>query len=119
MPDDFSQTPTDFPLRFVRGDEISFSRVFTGVDLTGHTVTARVYSGVGAAAPDTAVATPTVSVSVATTNNVTSSTVTVTMTETQTAAVAPSGINRWYLRWVTPGGVTKTALAGTVTAQNP
>lgn len=119
MPDEFSQVPINFPLRFVRGDEISFSRVFTGVDLTGYTVTAAVYAGLGAAATSTSVATPSVAVTTATVAGVTSSTVSVSMTETQTTAISPAGTIRWYLRWVSPGGVTKTALSGNVTAQNP
>lgn len=119
MPDEFTQVPIEFPLRFVRGDEISFSRVFAGVDLTGHTVSSAVYSGFGATALNTPVATPAVSFSVATTGGVTSSTVIVSMNETQTAAISPTGTNRWYLRWVSPAGITKTALAGAVSALNP
>jgi len=115
----FSQIPGDLDLRIVRGDEVTFSAVFAGVDLTGFTVTAAVYSGFGATATDTPVATPTVTVTMATVNNVTSSTVQISMTETQTAAISPTGSNRWFLRWVSPGGVTRTVLSGTVTASNP
>ena len=119
MPDQFSQVPIDFPLRFVRGDEVTFSRVFAGVDLTGYTVTAAVYSGFGATATNTLVATATVTVTTSTVNNVTSSTVQVSLNETQTAAIPPTGINRWFLRWVSPAGATTTSLSGNVTAQNP
>lgn len=115
----FSQIPGDLDLRLVRGDEVTFSAVFAGVDLTGFTVTAAVYSGFGATATDTPVATPTVTVTMATVNNVTSSTVQISMTETQTLAISPTGSNRWFLRWVSPGGVTRTVLSGTVTASNP
>jgi len=115
----FSQIPGDLDLRLVRGDEVTFSAVFAGVDLTGYTVTAAVYSGFGATATNTPVATPTVTVTMATVNNVTSSTVQISMTETQTLAISPTGSNRWFLRWVSPGGVTRTVLSGNVTAQNP
>ena len=115
----FSQIPGDLDLRIVRGDEVTFSAVFAGVDLTGFTVTAAVYSGFGATATDTPVATPAVTVTMATVNNVTSSTVQISMAETQTAAISPTGSNRWFLRWVSPGGVTRTVLSGTVTASNP
>jgi hypothetical protein len=115
----FSQIPGDLSLQLVRGDEVTFSAVFAGVDLTGFTVTAAVYSGFGATATNTPVATPAVTVTMATVNNVTSSTVQVSMTETQTAAISPTGSNRWFLRWVSPGGVTRTVLSGNVTAQNP
>jgi hypothetical protein len=119
MSDSFTQVPIDFPLQFVRGDEVAFSRVFTGVDLTGFTVTAAVYSGFGSTATNTPVATPSVTVTMATVNNVTSSTVQISMTETQTLAISPTGLSRWFLRWVSPSGVTRTVLSGNVTAQNP
>ena len=115
----YSQLPGDLTLQLVRGDEVSFSAVFASVDLTGYTVTAGVYSGFGPTATDTLVVTPTVTVTTATANNVTSSTVQVSMTETQTAAISPTGTSRWYLRWVSPGGVTRTVLSGVVSAQNP
>lgn len=115
----YSQLPGDLGLQIVRADEVTFSAVFAGVDLTGYTVTAAVYSGFGATATDTPVATPSVTVTTATVAGVTSSTVQVSMTETQTAAISPTGSNRWYLRWVSPGGVTRTVLSGVVTAQNP
>jgi hypothetical protein len=115
----FSQIPGDLDLRIVRGDEVTFSAVFAATNLTGFTVTAAVYSGFGATATDNPVATPTVTVTMATVNNVTSSTVQISLTETQTAAISPTGSNRWFLRWVSPGGVTRTVLSGTVTASNP
>lgn len=115
----FSQLPGDLDVQIVRGDEVTFSAVFAAVDLTGFTVSAAVYSGFGADALTTPVAVPTVTVTTATANNVTSSTVQVSMTETQTLAISPTGSSRWYLRWVSPGGVTRTVLSGNVTAQNP
>lgn len=115
----FSLLPGDLTLQIVRGDEVTFSAIFAGVDLTGYTLSAGVYSGFGPTATDTLVVTPTVTVTTATANNVTSSTVQVSMTETQTAAISPIGSSRWYLRWVSPGGVTRTILSGQVQAQNP
>lgn len=115
----FSQLPGDLALAIVRGDEVTFSAVFEGVDLTGYTVSAAVYSGFGATATDAPVTTPTVTVTTATVSGVTSSTVQIGLTDTQTAAISPTGSSRWYLRWVSPGGVTRTVLSGNVTAQNP
>ena len=103
----------------MRGDEVNFSAVFAAFNLTGYTVTAAVYSGFGATATDTPVATPAVTVTMATVSSVTSSTVQISMTETQTLAISPTGLSRWYLRWVSPGGVTRTVLSGNVTASNP
>ena len=115
----YSQLPGGLDLAIVRGDEVTFSAVFAGVNLAGYTVSAAVYSGFGATATDTPVATPTVTVTTATTSGVTSSTVQVSMTETQTAAISPVGTSRWYLRWISPGGVTRTVLSGVCVAQNP
>lgn len=119
MASTYSQLPGDLALAIVRGDEVTFSATFSGVDLTGYTVTAAVYSGFGATATDTPVAVPAVTVTTATVAGVTSSTAQVSMTETQTAAISPTGSSRWYLRWVSPGGVTRTVLSGVVVAQNP
>lgn len=115
----YSQLPGDLTLQIVRGDEVTFSAVFAATDLTGYTVTAAVYAGVGPTATNTPVATPTVTVTTATVAGVTSSTVQVSMTETQTLAISPTASSRWYLRWVSPGGVTRTVLSGSVRAQNP
>lgn len=115
----FSQLPGELTLEIVRGDEVTFSAVFSALDLTGYTVSAAVYAGLGAAAITTPVAYPAVTVSTATVNGVTSSTVQVSMTETQTLAISPTGLSRWYLRWVSPGGVTRTVLSGVVRASNP
>ena len=119
MASTYTQLPGDLSLQIVRGDEVTFSAVFAGVDLTGYTVSSAVYSGFGATATATPVATPTLTVTMATVAGVTSSTVQVSMTETQTAAISPTGTSRWYLRWVSPGGVTRTVLSGNVTASNP
>lgn len=113
----YSQLPGDLTVAIVRGDEVSFSAVFAGVDLTGYTVTAAVYSGFGAAT--SMVTQPSVSVTVSTVAGVTSSTVQVSMDENQTYAISPTSFSRWYLRWVSPGGVTRTVLSGVVQAQNP
>ena len=115
----YSQLPGDLSLALVRGDEVTFSAVFTGVDLSSYTVSAAVYSGFGPTATDTPVATPTVTVTTATSGGVTSSTVQISMTETQTAAISPVGTSRWYLRWVSSSNVTRTVLSGIVSAQNP
>jgi hypothetical protein len=119
MASTYSQLPGDLTLALVRGDEVSFSAVFAAVNLTGYTVMAAVYSGFGATATDTPVATPTVTVTTASSGGVTSSTVQISLTETQTLAISPTGTSRWYLRWVSPGGVTRTVLSGVVSAQNP
>lgn len=113
----FSQLPGDLRLQFVRGDELTFSAVFAAVNLTGYTVSVELFTENGNTT--TSVATPALTVTTATSGGVTSSTVQVSLTETQTAAVSTRGNTRWYLRWVSPGGVTRTILSGAVIALNP
>lgn len=79
--------------------EIDFS-----VDLSGHTVTASVTSlvtGAGVASFATTV------------TDASAGKVNVALTDTQTAALA-AGTYGWQLDWVAPGGIQRTALAGTV-----
>lgn len=107
----FTQLPGTLDLSFVKGDEINFAVDFD-VDLTGYTLEAAIYnSGVAAA---TVVATPTI-----TATSLTNGQLGIGLTETQTNALAAGGRFRWYLRWVTPGNVTRTVLAGNVNVANP
>lgn len=117
MPAIFTQLPGDLRLQFVRGDELTFSAVFAGVDLAGYTVSAGVFEDAGNTM--NTVATPALTVTTETSGGVTSSTVQVSLTETQTSAVSTRGNTRWFLRWVSPGGVTRTILSGAVVALNP
>ncbi|NBX91624.1 MAG: hypothetical protein EBQ85_00145 [Proteobacteria bacterium] len=113
----FSQLPGELTLQLVRGDEVSFSAVFTGSDLATYTLESHVYTGQRDTL--TVLVTPTVTKSTATVAGVTSTTVQISMTETQTLAIPSYGTPRWYLRWVSAGGVTRTILAGAVKAENP
>lgn len=107
----FEQLPAVLDLAVVAGDEFTFTAGFN-VDLTGYTVTGSVFNP----ATGSSVATPTLTVTPGTT-----STVTLTLTETQTQAVyaassptngSPTVRMRWFLRWVTPAGYTRTVLSG-------
>jgi hypothetical protein len=109
----YSQTPGELGIACVRGDEVNFSIQFADIDLTGYTLTAAVYTGAGNTM--TVVTTPVVAV----TSDGTDSTVAVSLTETMTMAISPITATRWYLRWVSPGGVTRTILSGVVSAKNP
>jgi len=111
---DYSQLPGALNLWLVRGDEMPISATFN-VDLTGYTLTSAIFNE----ATQTSVATPTISMTTATSNNVTTSTVSLTWTETQTAALALTTRYRWYFRWVSPAGVTRTVLSGQVRPYNP
>ena len=109
----YSQLPGDLNIACVRGDELNFSITFTGIDLTGYTLSSAVYRIVSAAV--TTVIEPSLSLGVEDGNSV----IAISMTETQTNLLSATATLRWYLRWETPGGVTRTVLAGAVTAKNP
>jgi hypothetical protein len=113
----YSQLPGALDLQFVRADELNFVAQFPGMNLTTGTVSASVYDATSAAS--TSVATPGLSVSVVTTGGVPASTVTVSLVETQTGALSATGRYRWFMRYVSAGGVTRTLLAGNVFANNP
>lgn len=41
------------------------------------------------------------------------------LNETQTGALALGGNYRWFMRWVSPGIVTRTVLSGTISVRSP
>jgi hypothetical protein len=107
----WSQLPATLDLALIRGDEVNFAVDFD-VNLTGYTLEVAIYnSGTPAA---TVVATPTI-----TTTSLANGQLGIGLTETQTGALAAGGRFRWYFRWVTPGGVTRTVLSGNVSIANP
>jgi hypothetical protein len=104
----YNQLPGELNLSLIRGDEFTFAATFN-VDLTGYTRAASIYND----QTNAELAVPTMALTTSTVGSVTTSTVTFTLTETQTAALSASRM-RWFFRWVTPGGYTRTVLAGTV-----
>ncbi|NBW12450.1 MAG: hypothetical protein EBR82_30905 [Caulobacteraceae bacterium] len=123
----FSLLPYAIDLEFVRGDEVPFTVVFNGTDLTNYGLTSSVYivdtgtySRTRGTVSELVVPTVTKSVSVAAgTVTTTTSTVSVRLTEQQTSLIPETGNPRWYLRWIDPSGVTRTILSGNVSASNP
>lgn len=113
----YSQLPGALDLQFVRADELNFVAQFPGMNLTTGTISASVYDA--SSTDSTAVATPGLSVSVVTTGGVPASTVSVSLVETQTSSLSATGRYRWFMRYVSSGGVTRTLLAGNVFANNP
>ena len=113
----YSQLPAVLDLQLVRGDELNFVCQFPGIDLTTGTLTAAIYDASTTAA--TTVQTPGLSVSVVTTGGVPTTTLVVSVVETQTLGLSIVGRYRWFLRWVSPGDVTRTYLAGNVLPFNP
>lgn len=109
----YAQKPGVLDLDGIAGDEFTFTASFD-VDLTGYTVTVGFYK----VSDGTSILTPTPEVTPGT-----SSTVRITLTEANTAALFAAmspvaGVARqrvrWFLRWVSPTGYTRTVLSGNV-----
>jgi hypothetical protein len=110
------------PLEFVAGDELGFLLDFNTAT-TGYSYQAVVYeysttstftSPSGVTTAGSIVATFLV-----TPVNESLGQVNLSLTETQTADLSTAGKYRWFFRWVTSGGVTRTVLSGKVTVSVP
>lgn len=104
----FEQLPGELNLALVQGDEFFFTAQLN-LDLTGYTVESAVVHGTTGAV----LAEPDVSVDHTTEDGVTTSAVGWLLSEEQTASLKASAM-RWHLRIISPGGVTRTLLAGSV-----
>jgi hypothetical protein len=119
----FSQLPGDLTVTFVVGDEVNFT-LDLDVDVTDYTFTAGVYVvsvngffGGGGGTVDAVGATaitPTITVASAA-----AGTLTWGVNETQTASLSPAIKYRHFLRWVTPGGITRTIVSGDLVPKAP
>jgi len=111
-----SQLPGDLTVELTVGDELGFT-LDLDVDVTGYTFTAGVYVvstngffGGGGGTVDAVGATamtPTITVV-----NAAAGTLAWGATEAQTATLSPAIRYRHFVRWVAPGGVTRTVVSG-------
>ena len=124
-----NQLPAPLDIQLVAGDKLNFTLRFkTGtpptsppLDLTGYTITSKIFVSrvrAGATSPP-AVGTEVVTIGL--TRNDTAGTVLHTVTETQSAQLANPDVLafRWYMRWVSPGGVTRTVASGSIVGGTP
>jgi hypothetical protein len=120
-----SQLPAEFPIALVPGDELNFALRFN-LDLTGYILQGRVYDS--SLATSTLLGFPAVTATVETTtpedpeeDPVTTTLVEVSFDEMDTAQLTPIQARRWrwFLRWTSPGGVTRTILSGPITSRAP
>lgn len=112
----FSQLPGDLTITHVIGDEVNFT-IDLDVDVTGYTFSAGVYvvstQGVMGAGGGTVPGigstafTPTITVA-----NAAAGTLTWGASETQTGALNAGIRYRHFVRWVAPGGITRTIVSG-------
>lgn len=107
----YSRRPASLPLEFVQGDDFAFTAVLNR-NLAGHTLAA-VITNATTGATATTFTTSQTQVTVA---GQTHTRVAFTLTEVQTALLVTPHQYRWSFRWTTPGGDTRTILAGRVRA---
>lgn len=91
-------------LALKRSNDFSTEIDFDGVSLSGYTVTSTVTSLVTGSA---------VASFATTVTDASAGKVNIALTDTQTSALA-AGTYGWQLNWTAPGGIQRTALAGTV-----
>jgi len=119
----FEQLPGDLTVTFVVGDEVNFT-LSLGTSVTNYTFTAGVYvvstSGFFGGGGDTVTDvgatafTPTIAVA-----NASAGTLTWGASENQTALLSPAIKYRHFVRWVAPGGVTRTIVSGDLVPKAP
>jgi hypothetical protein len=119
----FEQLPGDLTVTFVVGDEVNFT-LSLGTSVTGYTFTAGVYvvstngffGGGGGTVSDVGATafTPTIAVA-----NASAGTLTWGASENQTALLSPAIKYRHFVRWVAPGGVTRTIVSGDLVPKAP
>jgi len=108
-----SQLPADVTLRKFRGDEFRVEFDFD-IDLSGYTFSTDIYRvslvASGVAGGTTTQVTSAGSFTVVETSLV-NGRIALTLNEAQSEAIE-AGAYRWYLRWVSPLGETRTVLSG-------
>jgi hypothetical protein len=119
----FSQLPADLTVTFVVGDEVNFT-LDMDVDVTGYTFSAGVYvvstngffGGGGGTinAVGSIAITPTITVVSAA-----AGTLSWGVSEAQTVTLSPAIKYRHYVRWIAPGGITRTGVSGDLIARAP
>ena len=114
---DYALLPQNLNLQFVRGDEFWFT-VDASIDLTNYTFSSSIYKATNIT---NGIVTASQQVLQFTITPVDLSTgqINLSLQESQTLSLNPTDRLRWYLRWVAPGVVTRTVLAGTVTVGDP
>lgn len=99
------------PLAFVIGDDFPFA-VRVNRDLAGYTYAASIVN----ASSGASVCNFSISTSPVTVSGATHTRIQLSLTEIQTALVVQPHSYRWFLRWTSPSGDTRTVLAGRVRA---
>ena len=124
MANEFKQIPAVLDVTVVKGDEVSIAVDIDPTDLTNYTITAPIYvkgvfaSGVGGTDAIETVNEIATNFAISYTNQSQGQLI-LGLSELQTNALSTSVEYRWYLRWVAPGLITRTILAGEFNLINP
>jgi hypothetical protein len=124
MATSFQQVPATLDIKVVRGDEVSIAVDVDPTDLTGYTIVAPIYvkgvfaSGVGGSGSVETEGETAENFAISFTDQAEGQLI-LGLSELQTNAMSTTIDYRWYLRWVSPGLVTRTVLAGTFELINP
>tara|TARA_Y100001972_G_scaffold121458_1_gene165526 strand:- start:1405 stop:1779 length:375 start_codon:yes stop_codon:yes gene_type:complete len=124
MANEFKQVPAILNVTIVKGDEVSIAVDVDPTDLTGYSIEAPIYvkgvfaSGVGGVSAVETIGEIATNFAISFTNQSQGQLI-LGLSELQTNALSTSVDYRWYLRWVAPGLITRTILAGTFDVINP
>lgn len=120
----FSQLPGELNVEAVVGDEITLPIDVSPVSLEGYTFESPVYvvqtvaTGLGGTGSSETVGQIVANWTIEVVDAAAGQLV-LGLPESVTSTLSPTTTYRWYLRWVAPGAVTRTALAGTFVMRNP
>lgn len=120
----FSQLPGVLNVEAVIGDEVLLPIDVSPISLVGYTFTAPIYvvttvaTGAGGSSSSEVIG-ETVANWTLTEVDLSLGQLALGLPESVTGSLLTTTTYRWYLRWVAPGVVTRTALAGTLKMRNP
>lgn len=114
---DYEILPSTLNLKFVRGDEFGMLLDFS-IDLTGYTFVADIYE-VSAVQNGVPISGGVFLPFTQTLVDLSTGQINLSLQETQTQSFNLGKSYRWYLRWVSPGLVTRTVLSGAISIGDP
>lgn len=110
--------PDALDLLFVSGDELSVLLDFEQ-NLTGYQFSTGIYEVADVVNGAVVATTPFARNFTITPVDLSLGSLNLSLSETDTSAFDPSVTYRWYLRWVAPGVVTRTVVAGSINVRLP
>lgn len=113
------QLPDSLDIVFVQGDELKILLDFDQ-SLTGYTFETKVIKVLAISGGNVTSFEPAESSDfVQTVVNLSLGTINLSLSEPQTSVLQLGGNYRWFMRWMSPDGVTRTVLSGSVTVRSP